>query len=73
MEWSKLEWIPILQETLRILFSCTSGSLIIFQHAGYDANSSFSVTGFSQLHDDGTGGVRDCLRSFPHLQLSARV
>ena len=32
---------------------------IIFQHAGYDANSSFSVTGFSQLHDDGTGGVRD--------------
>ncbi|KAI0055360.1 glycoside hydrolase family 92 protein [Artomyces pyxidatus] len=25
-------------------------------HAGYDANSSFRVTGFSQLHDDGTGG-----------------
>ncbi|KAN0133100.1 Glycosyl hydrolase family 92 domain containing protein [Lactarius tabidus] len=26
-------------------------------HAGYDANSSFLVTGFSQLHDDGTGGA----------------
>ncbi|KAI0708317.1 glycoside hydrolase family 92 protein [Earliella scabrosa] len=25
-------------------------------HAGYDANPDFSVTGFSQLHDDGTGG-----------------
>ncbi|KAH9033368.1 glycoside hydrolase family 92 protein [Lactarius pseudohatsudake] len=26
-------------------------------HAGYDANPSFLVTGFSQLHDDGTGGA----------------
>ncbi|KAF8267730.1 glycoside hydrolase family 92 protein [Lactarius quietus] len=26
-------------------------------HAGYDANSSYYVTGFSQLHDDGTGGA----------------
>ncbi|KAI0260073.1 glycoside hydrolase family 92 protein [Gloeopeniophorella convolvens] len=25
-------------------------------HAGYDANSTFRVTGFSHLHDDGTGG-----------------
>ncbi|KAI0672074.1 glycoside hydrolase family 92 protein [Trametes maxima] len=25
-------------------------------HAGYDSNPSFFVTGFSQLHDDGTGG-----------------
>ncbi|TBU57549.1 glycoside hydrolase family 92 protein [Dichomitus squalens] len=25
-------------------------------HAGYDANPAFSATGFSQLHDDGTGG-----------------
>ncbi|KAI0697371.1 glycoside hydrolase family 92 protein [Cytidiella melzeri] len=25
-------------------------------HAGYDANPIFNVTGFSQLHDDGTGG-----------------
>ncbi|KAL1948226.1 hypothetical protein VTO73DRAFT_12301 [Trametes versicolor] len=25
-------------------------------HAGYDSNPSFSVTGISQLHDDGTGG-----------------
>ncbi|KAI0296922.1 glycoside hydrolase family 92 protein [Multifurca ochricompacta] len=25
-------------------------------HAGYDANPAFLVTGFSQLHDDGTGG-----------------
>ncbi|TFK78035.1 glycoside hydrolase family 92 protein, partial [Polyporus arcularius HHB13444] len=25
-------------------------------HAGYDANPNFSATGFSQLHDDGTGG-----------------
>ncbi|KAI0649687.1 glycoside hydrolase family 92 protein [Trametes meyenii] len=25
-------------------------------HAGYDSNPSFRVTGFSQLHDDGTGG-----------------
>lgn len=24
-----------------------------FQHAGYDANPIFNVTGFSQLHDDG--------------------
>ncbi|KAN0133092.1 Glycosyl hydrolase family 92 domain containing protein, partial [Lactarius tabidus] len=26
-------------------------------HAGYDANPSFLVTGFSQMHDDGTGGA----------------
>ncbi|KAI0703899.1 glycoside hydrolase family 92 protein [Cerioporus squamosus] len=26
-------------------------------HAGYDANPIFNVTGFSQLHDDGTGGA----------------
>uniref|UniRef100_A0A0W0FVN3 Glycoside hydrolase family 92 protein n=1 Tax=Moniliophthora roreri TaxID=221103 RepID=A0A0W0FVN3_MONRR len=26
-------------------------------HAGYDANPKFSVTGFSQLHDSGTGGA----------------
>ncbi|KAI0752421.1 glycoside hydrolase family 92 protein [Daedaleopsis nitida] len=25
-------------------------------HAGYDADPTFNVTGFSQLHDDGTGG-----------------
>ncbi|KAH8104929.1 glycoside hydrolase family 92 protein [Phellopilus nigrolimitatus] len=25
-------------------------------HAGYDADPRYSVTGFSQLHDDGTGG-----------------
>ncbi|KAI0260072.1 glycosyl hydrolase family 92-domain-containing protein [Gloeopeniophorella convolvens] len=25
-------------------------------HAGYDADPSYRVTGFSQLHDDGTGG-----------------
>ncbi|OBZ76796.1 hypothetical protein A0H81_02961 [Grifola frondosa] len=25
-------------------------------HAGYDANPIYSATGFSQLHDDGTGG-----------------
>ncbi|KAG6841013.1 hypothetical protein C0991_002643 [Blastosporella zonata] len=25
-------------------------------HAGYDADPQFNVTGFSQLHDDGTGG-----------------
>ncbi|KAI0040367.1 glycoside hydrolase family 92 protein [Auriscalpium vulgare] len=25
-------------------------------HAGYDANGTFRVLGFSQLHDDGTGG-----------------
>ena len=37
-----------------------------FQHAGYDANSSYLVTGFSQLHDDGTGGVRHFLQSLPH-------
>ena len=28
-----------------------------FQHAGYDADPIYNVTGFSQLHDDGTGGV----------------
>ena len=33
----------------------------LFQHAGYDANSSVLVTGFSQLHNDGTGGVRHFL------------
>lgn len=27
------------------------------QQAGYDANSTFNATGFSQLHDSGTGGV----------------
>ncbi|KAI0649690.1 glycoside hydrolase family 92 protein [Trametes meyenii] len=26
-------------------------------HAGYDANPRFNATGFSQLHDDGTGGA----------------
>ncbi|KAJ8474821.1 hypothetical protein ONZ51_g6967 [Trametes cubensis] len=26
-------------------------------HAGYDANPIYNATGFSQLHDDGTGGV----------------
>ncbi|KAI9437962.1 glycoside hydrolase family 92 protein [Lactarius indigo] len=26
-------------------------------HAGYDADPSFLVTGFSQMHDDGTGGA----------------
>ncbi|KAF5349763.1 hypothetical protein D9758_010174 [Tetrapyrgos nigripes] len=26
-------------------------------HAGYDGNSTFNATGFSQLHDDGTGGA----------------
>lgn len=26
------------------------------QHAGYDADPQYRVTGFSQLHDDGTGG-----------------
>lgn len=26
-------------------------------HAGYDGNASFHVTGFSQLHDSGTGGA----------------
>jgi hypothetical protein len=41
----------------------------LFQHAGYDANSSFLVTGFSQMHDDGTGGVRYFLDSLPHLPL----
>lgn len=27
------------------------------QHAGYDADPVYKVTGFSQLHDDGTGGA----------------
>lgn len=27
------------------------------QHAGYDGNANYNVTGFSQLHDSGTGGV----------------
>ena len=27
------------------------------KHAGYDANPIYNVTGFSQLHDTGTGGV----------------
>jgi hypothetical protein len=30
----------------------------IIQQAGYDANATFNATGFSQLHDSGTGGVR---------------
>jgi hypothetical protein len=58
MEWSKLGWIPILRETLRILLPCFTLASDLFQHAGYDASPSFLVTGFSQLHDDGTGGVR---------------
>jgi hypothetical protein len=27
------------------------------KHAGYDGSPEYNVTGFSQLHDDGTGGV----------------
>ena len=42
---------------------------IVFQHAGYDANPAFSVTGFSQLHDDGTGGVRYFLNPSFHPPL----
>ena len=63
MEWSKLGWTPILQQTLRILFPCSALLSNIFQNAGYDANPSVLVTGFSQLHDDGTGGVRYFLNS----------
>ncbi len=35
----------------------TNDLFVVAQHAGYDANPIFNVTGFSQLHDDGTGGV----------------
>ncbi|THH06986.1 hypothetical protein EW145_g3696 [Phellinidium pouzarii] len=31
-------------------------SPLIRQQAGYDANATFNATGFSQLHDSGTGG-----------------
>jgi len=30
--------------------------------AGYDANASYNAIGFSALHDQGTGGVRDYLK-----------
>lgn len=33
---------------------------MVKQQAGYDANPIYNVTGFSQLHDDGTGGVSFC-------------
>ena len=33
------------------------------QYAGYDASPYYSATGFSQLHDDGTGGVSISLPS----------
>ena len=39
------------------------------QHAGYDANPTFNVTGFSQLHDDGTGGVSDAVLQYLSLYL----
>ena len=32
----------------------------ILQHAGYDGNATYNATGFSQLHESGTGGVRAC-------------
>ena len=32
----------------------------ILQHAGYDGNATYNATGFSQLHESGTGGVSAC-------------
>ncbi|KJA21326.1 glycoside hydrolase family 92 protein [Hypholoma sublateritium FD-334 SS-4] len=41
-------------------------------HAGYDADPVFNVTGFSQLHDDGTGGSIPLsnFKIFPFLECS---
>ncbi|KAF8965760.1 glycoside hydrolase family 92 protein [Flammula alnicola] len=41
-------------------------------HAGYDGDPTFNVTGFSQLHDDGTGGAVPLsnFKLFPFLQCS---
>ncbi|QRW15832.1 glycoside hydrolase family 92 protein [Rhizoctonia solani] len=39
------------------------------RHAGYDRNISYNATGFSQLHDTGTGGVRPR----PHLPPSTSL
>ncbi|PPR02812.1 hypothetical protein CVT26_009598 [Gymnopilus dilepis] len=41
-------------------------------HAGYDADPTFNVTGFSQLHDDGTGGAVPLsnFKLFPFLECS---
>ena len=32
----------------------------ILQHAGYDGNATYNATGFSQLHESGTGGASAC-------------
>ncbi|KAL0946279.1 hypothetical protein HGRIS_012530 [Hohenbuehelia grisea] len=42
-------------------------------HAGYDANPMFNVTGFSQLHDSGTGGAVPLsnFKLFPFAQCSS--
>ena len=64
MEWSKFGWTSILQKTLRILPPCSVLVSNLFQHTRYHANPPFSVTGFSQSHDDGTGGVCCLLDSF---------
>ncbi|KAF8760180.1 Glycoside hydrolase family 92 protein [Rhizoctonia solani] len=37
------------------------------RHAGYDRNISYNATGFSQLHDTGTGGVRSPPSHLPLL------
>ncbi|KAF5328370.1 hypothetical protein D9619_013241 [Psilocybe cf. subviscida] len=41
-------------------------------HAGYDGDPTFNVTGFSQLHDSGTGGAVPLsnFKLFPFLQCS---
>ncbi|KAF8184698.1 glycoside hydrolase family 92 protein [Pholiota molesta] len=41
-------------------------------HAGYDGDPTFNVTGFSQLHDDGTGGAVPLsnFKLFPFLECS---
>ncbi|KAH9474533.1 putative secreted glycosidase [Psilocybe cubensis] len=42
-------------------------------HAGYDGDPTFNVTGFSQLHDSGTGGAVPLsnFKLFPFLQCSS--
>jgi hypothetical protein len=32
------------------------------KHGGYDADPTYNAYGFSQLHDSGTGGVRNIVR-----------
>jgi hypothetical protein len=58
MGWSRSGWTQTATMYALLREHCTSGSEgRSFQFAGYDGRPEFNVTGFSQLHQSGTGGV----------------